>query len=180
MARVILDHRVYLSVGSNLGDKLANCMAGITALTESGQCTLQALSRFYRTSPVDYTDQDWFVNAAAEISTPMPPDALLAELLAIQQRMGRKTNAIRFGPRVLDLDILLFDDRVLQTPQLTLPHPRMHKRAFVLQPICDIDPTIIHPVLGTTMGALLEALNDQGQQIYPLAVQPAPSQGRLP
>ncbi|WP_419655568.1 2-amino-4-hydroxy-6-hydroxymethyldihydropteridine diphosphokinase [Desulfosarcina variabilis] len=179
MAHMSLDHRVYLSVGSNLGDKLDNCLKGLAALTDSGETMLRRVSRFYRTSPVDYTDQDWFVNAAVEIDTGLSPEALLAELLAIQKRMGRKADAIRFGPRVLDLDILLYDDRVIQSKHLILPHPRMHKRAFVLQPICDIDPTIMHPVLGTTMGALLSALDDEDQKVYPLADPPTLDQGRL-
>ena len=175
-----LQNRVYLSVGSNLGDKLDNCLKGIGALTESGESTLCRVSRFYRTSPVDYLDQDWFVNAALEITTGLAPETLLAQLIAIQQRMGRKEDTIRFGPRMLDLDILLYGDRVLDSPRLILPHPRMHKRAFVLQPICDIDPTIIHPVLGKTMGMLLNALDDDGQQVFPLADQPTLSQGGLP
>jgi 2-amino-4-hydroxy-6-hydroxymethyldihydropteridine diphosphokinase len=179
MAVVIFDHRVYLSVGSNLGDKLDNCLKGIAALTESGESTLLKASRFYRTSPVDYTDQAWFVNAAVKIATSLSPETLLAELITIQQRMGRKADAIRFGPRVLDLDILLYDDRVLQSPRLIVPHPRMHKRAFVLQPICDIDPLIIHPVLGKTMGVLLKALDDEEQRVFPLEDQPNLTQGRL-
>jgi 2-amino-4-hydroxy-6-hydroxymethyldihydropteridine diphosphokinase len=181
MAHLSGQHRVYLSVGSNLGDKLANCQRGVEALTESGASRLMRISRFYRTSPVDYTDQDWFVNAVVEIATSLSPEPLLDTLMAIQTRMGRKTDAIRFGPRVLDLDILLFDEHVIQTSRLTIPHPRMHKRAFVLQPICDIDPLIIHPVLGKTMGALLDALDVDGQQVYPLNEdRPAPPQGRLP
>ena len=178
MARMSLDHRVYLSVGSNLGDKLDNCRKGLAALTDSGDTALRRVSRFYRTSPVDYMDQDWFVNAAVEIDTCLSPETLLDELLSIQQRMGRKADAVRFGPRVLDLDILLYDDHVIQSPRLILPHPRMHKRAFVLHPICDIDPTIMHPVLGTTMGALLSALNDGDQEVYPLSDVPLPDQGR--
>ena len=174
-----LDHRVYLSVGSNLGDKLDNCLKGLSALTDSGDTAQRRVSRFYRTSPVDYTDQDWFVNAAVEIDTCLSPEALLDKLLIIQQGMGRKADAVRFGPRVLDLDILLYEDCVIQSQRLILPHPRMHKRAFVLHPICDIDPTIMHPVLGTTMGALLSALKDEDQQVYPLADAPLLDPGRL-
>ncbi len=180
MAQLTTDHRVYLSVGSNLGDKLDNCLKGVAMLTDSEESTLLRVSTFYRTSPVDYTDQDWFVNAVVEILTGLDPEALLDRLIDIQQHMGRKTDAVRFGPRVLDLDILLYDDRVIQSPRLTIPHPRMHKRAFVLQPICDIDPTIIHPVLGTTVGRLLDALEDDGQQVFALTDPPARSRGQLP
>lgn len=180
MAEVKTTHTVFLSVGSNLGDKLDNCLKGIGALTESGASELLAVSRFFRTSPVDYTEQDWFVNAAVKIGTWMAPLDLLDELAAIQERMGRKAVAIRFGPRVLDLDILLFDEQIIRTPRLEIPHPRMHKRAFVLQPICDINPTINHPVLGQTVAELLEHLDDDEQRIIPMDCQPELLQGRMP
>ncbi|HSO20557.1 MAG TPA: 2-amino-4-hydroxy-6-hydroxymethyldihydropteridine diphosphokinase [Desulfosarcina sp.] len=173
-------HTVFLSVGSNMGDKLENCLMGIDALTASGAGRLLAVSRFFRTSPVDYTDQDWFVNAAVKIATRLSPDDLLAELLAIQRGMGRKADAIRFGPRVLDLDILLYDDRIIRVADLEIPHPRMHKRAFVLQPICDIDPAIVHPVLGRTAADLLAGLDDADQRVIPMRNQPAVGQGRQP
>jgi 2-amino-4-hydroxy-6-hydroxymethyldihydropteridine diphosphokinase len=172
MAMVTADHAVFISVGSNLGGKLDNCLKAIAALTESGRTVLLGASRFYRTSPVDYADQDWFVNAAVKIRTTMAPLALLDELVAIQQQMGRKADAIRFGPRVLDLDILLYDDRIVRMPRLTIPHPRMHKRAFVLQPICDINPSIVHPVLGKTAADLLGRIADDGQRVIVLENQP--------
>ncbi len=180
MAGVAALHTVYLSVGSNLGDKLDNCLGGMGALSESGRSRLLAVSRFYRTSPVDYTDQDWFVNAAVQIGTTLDPSDLLDELIAIQQRMGRKADVVRFGPRLLDLDILLYDDWVMRTPRLEIPHPRMHKRAFVLQPICDINPTIIYPVLRRTAAVLLARLDADDQRVIPLQNQPALSQGRTP
>ena len=172
MAAVKTDHAVFISVGSNLGDKLDNCLRGIAALTESVESSILGASRFFRTSPVDYADQDWFVNAAVKIRTTMAPLALLDKLVSIQQRMGRKADAVRFGPRVLDLDILLYDDWIIRTPRLTIPHPRMHKRAFVLQPICDINPSIIHPVLGQTVVDLLSHLDDGDQRVIPLENQP--------
>ena len=172
MAAVKTDHAVFISVGANLGDKLDNCLRGIAALTESAQSSIMGSSRFFRTSPVDYADQDWFVNAAVKIRTTMTPLALLDKLVSIQQQMGRKADAVRFGPRVLDLDILLYDDWIIRTPRLTIPHPRMHKRAFVLQPICDINPSIIHPVLGQTVADLLSHLDDEDQRVIPLENQP--------
>jgi 2-amino-4-hydroxy-6-hydroxymethyldihydropteridine diphosphokinase len=180
MALVSPGHVVLISVGSNMGAKLDNCLKGIAALTESGKGDLLGVSRFYQTSPVDYTDQDWFLNAAVKMTTSESPMSLLDRLIDIQRRMGRKADGIRFGPRVLDLDILLYDDSVMQSPRLTIPHPRMHKRAFVLQPICDIDPLIIHPVLGKTMGQLLAALDDDEQRVIPLENQPSVVRGGLP
>jgi len=172
MAAVKTDHAVFISVGSNLGDKLDNCLNGIAALTGSGKSSLLGASRFFRTSPVDFTDQAWFVNAAVKITTTMAPLALLEELVAIQQQLGRKADMVRYGPRVLDLDILLYDDRIVRTSRLTIPHPRMHKRAFVLQPICDINPSIIHPVLGQTVAVLLSHLGEKDQRVIPLENQP--------
>ncbi len=180
MASVRAGYLVYLSVGSNMGDKLGNCLQGIDTLTAGNRCSLLACSRFYRTSPVDYMDQDWFVNAAIKIRTTLRPAALLDQLIAIQQGLGRKADAIRFGPRVLDLDILLYDDRVIDTPELVIPHPRMHKRAFVLKPMCDINPTIVHPVLGKCIADLLDRLNDAAQQVIPLPGQPPLLQGMNP
>lgn len=180
MADLAAHHQVFISVGSNLGDKLDNCLTGIEALTETGSARLLAVSRFYRTSPVDYTDQDWFVNAAIKIETDLEPLVLLDRIMAIQRQLGRKRDAIRFGPRLLDLDILLCDDRVMATQRLEIPHPRMHKRAFVLQPICDIDPTVVHPVLNRPVIDLLAALDDADQKIVPLDPQPTRLQGRLP
>ncbi len=172
MAEVRRQHAVFISVGSNLGGKLDNCLNGIAALMGPGKSVLLAASRFFRTSPVDFTDQEWFVNAVVKIGTTMEPLALLDELVAIQRQLGRNADAVRFGPRVLDLDILLFDDRVMRTPRLEIPHPRMHKRAFVLQPICDINPSIIHPVLGKTVADLLSHLDDEDQRVIPLENQP--------
>ena len=158
-------HTVYISVGSNIGDKLANCKAGIKALTYSGESLLEKMSGFYRTEPVDFKDQDWFVNAAVKITTRLSPLVLLRELQSIQLSAGRKKNKIRFGPRILDLDIIFFDDRIIHTLDLIVPHPRMHKRRFVLQPICDIDFDIIHPVINKNMKGLLDSLDDNGQGV---------------
>lgn len=180
MADVTAGHVAYLSVGSNLGDKLDHCLKGIAAVAETGESSIYKVSRFYRTSPVDYTEQDWFVNAAVKIGTALDPVALLENLIAIQHHFGRKTDAVRFGPRVLDLDILLYADRLIRTPHLEVPHPRMHKRAFVLQPICDINPAIVHPVFGVTVAELLGRIEDEGQRVIPLENQPAPLQSRKP
>jgi len=155
-------------VGSNLGDKKGNCRQGIDDLLAAGQATLVKVSPFYRTSPVDYFDQDWFVNAAVKLETRLEPFELLAILQAVQQQGGRTKSDIRFGPRVLDLDIIFYDRLVINTPTLEIPHPRMHKRRFVLQPICDIDPDIIHPILNISVKSLLNQLEDAGQEVFEL------------
>ena len=161
-------HCAYISVGSNLGDKLACCRQGISQVAALPETTLTAQSPFYRTAPVDYLDQDWFVNAAIKVATNLAPRELLAALQSIQRKAGRKTDKIRFGPRLLDLDIIFYDELVVEQPALVLPHPRMHKRRFVLQPLCDIDPNVLHPVLGRSVAALLAALDTTDQDIYPL------------
>ena len=158
-------HQAYISVGSNLGRKVENCRRGIHELTTAGRSILVAASPFYRTSPVDYLDQDWFVNAVIKIETERDPFALLHDLRCIEKKVGRKANTIRFGPRVLDLDIIFFDDAVIQSDTLEIPHPRMHKRRFVLKPICDIDPSMLHPVLGEDMQSLLNSLQDEDQEV---------------
>ena len=158
-------HTAYISVGSNMGDKLTNCQTGINALMDSGAVRLVDQSPVYRTEPVDYLDQDWFVNCAVKIETRLDPPALLKIIQSIENGAGRVRDAVRFGPRVLDLDIILFDDLVRNDSGLIIPHPRMHKRRFVLKPICDIDPDINHPVLQRTMRSLLEDLDDGEQRI---------------
>jgi 2-amino-4-hydroxy-6-hydroxymethyldihydropteridine diphosphokinase len=158
-------HQVFVSVGSNLGDKIENCRKGIHGLLADGSSILVKASSFYRTSPVDYEDQDWFVNQVVKIKTDLDPFALLDRMQGVEKGVGRKTSKVRFGPRVLDLDIVLYDDRVIQTATLEVPHPRMHKRRFVLKPICDIEPSMIHPVLGKDMRTLLESIQDTEQEI---------------
>ncbi len=138
---------------------------GIDALDQIREITVTARAGFYKTAPVDYTDQDWFVNTAVRIETDLSPDNLLTRLKQIERDAGRNKGGLRFGPRVLDLDIIFYDDRVLRTDVLDIPHPRMHKRRFVLRPICDIDPTVMHPTLKTPVNALLEAIDDPDQDI---------------
>jgi len=163
----VVIHTVFVSTGSNMGNKLENCRRGIAGLEKSGKSVVKELSDFYKTEPVDYTDQDWFVNAVARIETKLDPAGLLCEIKTIQREIGRTEGPVRFGPRIIDLDILIFDDLVFNLPGLVIPHPRMHRRAFVLKPICDIDPMIIHPVLGKSMKYLLDNLDDKGQGILP-------------
>ena len=158
-------HTAYICVGSNLGDKLENCRRGVAELTRGGESRLMVESPIYRTEPVDYKDQDWFVNYVVKIATRLEPLALLDNLKSIEYHAGRTGDGVRFGPRVLDLDIIFYDQRVMDHSRLVIPHPRMHKRRFVLKPVCDIDPHISHPVLGRTVQSLLADLDETGQRI---------------
>ena len=162
-------HTAYISVGSNIGNKLENCKKGIDALIRSDSVTLRAQSPCYKTDPVDYLNQDWFINYVIKIETSLDPFKLLNRLKSIEKDAGRIRDAIqdaiRFGPRILDLDIILFDDEVINSETLIIPHPRMHKRRFVLKPVCDIDSEIIHPVFKKNMKYLLDSLHNEEQGI---------------
>ncbi len=158
-------HVAYISVGSNLGDRLQNCRKGIASLIESGKSRVLAQSRIYTTEPVDYDDQNWFINWVVKLETALDPFQLLAQIETAQRTAGRIKDPIRFGPRILDLDIILFDNRIIESERLVVPHPRMHQRRFVLHPICDIDPTIIHPVLKQDMQTLLKRLGEDEQRV---------------
>jgi len=157
-------HTAYIAIGSNMGDKLDYCETGIAALTKSGECTLKSQSPYYLTEPVDYKEQDWFLNAVIKIETSLDPIRLLELLQEIQRNSGRRRDVIRSGPRVLDLDIIFYDDVVFKAPGLEIPHPRMHKRRFVLKPICDIDSEIIHPVSRKDVRYLLDSLDASDQR----------------
>lgn len=158
-------HTAYISVGSNLGDKLENCRRGVEALVAGGEVRITGQSRIYKTEPVDFTEQDWFINSVIRVETRLEPLELFDRLQAIQREAGRTADSVRFGPRVLDLDLLLYDRLVLDDPRLSLPHPRMHRRRFVLKPLCDIDPDMVHPVLGKAAATLLAELDEDSQQV---------------
>jgi 2-amino-4-hydroxy-6-hydroxymethyldihydropteridine diphosphokinase len=161
-------HIAYISVGSNLGDKLANCRRGVEALASGGEIRITGQSRTYTTEPVDFTEQDWFINCVIRVETGLGPYELLDRLQAIQREAGRSAETVRFGPRVLDLDLLLYDRLILDDARLSLPHPRMHRRRFVLKPLCDIDSEVVHPVLGKAVKDLLAELEEDGQQVMEL------------
>lgn len=160
-----ISHTAYISVGSNLGDRIENCRRGMKALVSGEEVRITRQSRFYETEPVDFTEQGWFINCVIRIETRLEPLELLDRLQAIQQEAGRTADRVRYGPRVLDLDLLLYDRLILDDPGLSLPHPRMHRRRFVLKPLCDIDPDVVHPVLGKAVRALLAELDEDGQQV---------------
>ena len=152
----------YIALGSNLGDKTAACRRAIDLLARTGRVT--AVSSFFCTEPVGYSAQDEFVNAVVEVETSRSPLALLAACHVIEDELGRN-RIIRWGPRTIDLDILLYGDAVIESEELTIPHPRMAERGFVLVPLNEIAPQAVHPVLRKTVSRLLGELRDSHRVI---------------
>ena len=149
---------IYLSLGSNVGDREANLRAAIAALRPLGVHVNQ-LSSIYETEPVDYLDQAWFLNCAVEAETELQPHALLQSLRAIESQLGNQKEFAK-GPRKIDLDILLYGSDTIATVDLQVPHPRMHLRRFVLEPLAEIAPDVRHPVSGQTATEMLTQTPD--------------------
>jgi len=148
-----------IALGSNLdssfGDREANLREALRRLAEFGE--LRAVSAFYDTDPVGYVDQPRFLNAAALLETALEPKELMRGLLAIERGMGReREGVVAKGPRVIDLDLLLYGEQVMSTAELTLPHPAMHERRFVLEPLAEIAPQMKHPVLKLSVAEMLD------------------------
>lgn len=146
---------VYLSLGSNIGDRAGNLNAAIDRLRALGE--VAAVSSFYETEPVEFTAQAWFLNCAVALDTEKTPQQLLAGILDIEQQLGRRREQKK-GPRIIDLDILLFGNSIIDDPGLTIPHPAMHERCFILEPLAEIAPDALHPVLQRTIRGLRDAL----------------------
>jgi 2-amino-4-hydroxy-6-hydroxymethyldihydropteridine diphosphokinase len=147
---------VYLSLGSNLGDRENHLREAISRLQDMG--VIRRISAFYETQPVEVqTEQPWFLNCALAMETELAPLAFLGRMLAVEQSMGRIRTEPK-GPRTIDIDILFFGNDVLDTPELTVPHPAMHQRRFVLEPLGEIAPAVVHPVLKRTVRELLDSL----------------------
>jgi 2-amino-4-hydroxy-6-hydroxymethyldihydropteridine diphosphokinase len=158
----------FLALGTNLGDRLANLRAALTALSSAPGIRLLGQSRIYETPAWGYEDQPPFFNMVVRAETDLEPAALLAHLKNIERDLGR-TPTFHWGPRLIDIDILFYDDLVLNTPGLAIPHPRLHERAFVLVPLADLAPDLVHPVLHRTIAELLASLDVSA--ITPLAEQ---------
>lgn len=156
-----MENRVYLSLGSNVGDRVANLNSAIDRLRALGD--VLAVSSFYETEPVEFTAQPWFLNCAVSLETEKTPSQLLAGILGIEQAMGRR-RVQKKGPRIIDIDILLFGGSIIEEAGLTIPHPAMHERRFVLEPLAEIALEVHHPVFKRSIRELRDAL-PPGQRI---------------
>jgi 2-amino-4-hydroxy-6-hydroxymethyldihydropteridine diphosphokinase len=156
-----MSHRVYIGIGSNLGERKANHREAITRLGELPGTRLVRASSFYESEPHGNA-KTWFVNSVVEIQTELAPNDLLKRLKAIETLMGRKrVKGKRWGSRIIDLDILIYDHEIIQSRNLKIPHPQLHKRRFVLLPLCELAPQLTHASLGHTISRLLATTEDR-------------------
>lgn len=151
--------KAFIGVGSNIGEKSANINKVIGLINDSEHTKVIKTSSFYRTEPVGVTDQDWFVNAVIEVETKLDPKGLLDSLLKFEEALGR-LRVKKWGPRVIDLDILFYDDIIVNDDGLIIPHPELHWRNFVLEPLCEIAPDFVHPALKKTVLTMKNELKE--------------------
>lgn len=154
-------NKFYLSLGSNLGERENNLTRAMEEL-EKRKVKILHRSSIYETEPVEIREQAWFLNCAIEVETDLPPQEFMNALLEIELLLGRRREA-KYGPRTIDLDILLQGDTIVNTPQLTIPHPKMAERRFVLIPLAEIAPQAIHPVLHRSIAELLAGCPDRSE-----------------
>jgi 2-amino-4-hydroxy-6-hydroxymethyldihydropteridine diphosphokinase len=152
--------QVLIGFGSNLGDSLHICVAAVERLRAHPLLRVLKTSSFYRTSPLMLSDQPWFINGVVLCETDLSPEALLGVILEIEKDFGRDRQ-IRWGPRTLDLDLLAYGDLQVNLSELTIPHPRLHERRFVLEPLLEIVPDWVHPTLNITARNLLRAIAEE-------------------
>ncbi len=161
----LMPQPVYLSLGSNLGDRELQLKQALARLGALGQ--VRAVSSLYETEPVEFTDQPWFLNGAVELATSLQPQQLMSAILQIEHDMGRQRLQNK-GPRAIDIDILLFGDKIIDSPHLTIPHRGIPHRRFVLEPMAEIAPDLQHPISKKTIGELRDAL-PSGQEVRRIA-----------
>lgn len=155
--------RVYLSLGSNLGDRLGNIERALDALVATG-LEIRRVSSFYRTEPVEFRQQPWFINCVAEVETELLPLQLLKAVQKVERDLGRR-RSINKGPRKIDIDILLYENVVVRSAALTIPHERMAERRFVLVPLRELEAGLRHPVTERTVAEMLNETEDSSQVI---------------
>lgn len=150
----------YISIGSNMGNRYNYLKGAVEQLTSHSRIEVTAISSIYETDPIGYTDQEPFLNMVIKVNTPLSPHELLLEIQKVENDLGRKRE-IKWGPRTLDLDILLFNNENIETEKLIIPHPRMHERSFVLVPLMEIDQHIVLPTTKMSISLIIEGLQDR-------------------
>jgi 2-amino-4-hydroxy-6-hydroxymethyldihydropteridine diphosphokinase len=158
----------YVGIGSNMGEPLSNCLQAIDLIDDMAGCRVTGVSHFYRTEPVGADSQDWYVNGAVAVETALAPDVLLRSFLSIEADMGRVRRR-KWESRIIDIDILLYGNEIIEAGELMIPHPLMHQRRFVLMPLGDLNPGLIHPVLKKSIAELMEDLTPEGQAVVVLS-----------
>jgi len=148
---------VFIGIGSNVGDATDNCIKAVKEIGLIKGNRIVKVSSLYMTEPISHIKQDWFINCVVKIETDLTPYSLLSDLQKVEKRLGRKRD-IRHGPRTIDLDILIFNSLIIDDNKLKIPHPRMHERRFVLEPLSEIDENLIHPVIKKSIKSLLNEI----------------------
>ena len=155
-----MTHRAYIGVGSNQGDKERNCRRAVSRIGTFPETRVRQVSSWFATEPWGAPSGEWYVNGAVAIDTGLEPDKLLRHCQTVEREMGRPAERPRWEDRVIDLDILFHNDRVLEGPDLIIPHPELHRRRFVLAPLCEIAPELKPPLLGSSIRELLARVED--------------------